>query len=69
MPEWLNGTVSKTVELVRVPRVRISLFPLPIFLLYFLIKLRDSFSLEDLKLFLYYLMIYPLLVILFITRV
>ena len=27
MPEWLNGTVSKTVERVSVPRVRISLFP------------------------------------------
>ena len=27
MPEWPNGTVSKTVVLLRVPRVRIPLFP------------------------------------------
>ncbi len=27
MPEWLNGAVSKTVERVSVPRVRISLPP------------------------------------------
>ena len=28
MPEWPNGTVSKTVVRVTVPRVRIPLFPL-----------------------------------------
>lgn len=27
MPEWPNGTVSKTVVRVTVPRVRIPLFP------------------------------------------
>ena len=29
MPEWSIGTVSKTVVLLRVPRVRIPLFPQP----------------------------------------
>ena len=28
MPEWSNGTVSKTVVPFRVPRVRIPVFPL-----------------------------------------
>ena len=27
MPEWLNGAVSKTVEPVKVPRVRIPFSP------------------------------------------
>ena len=31
MPEWSNGAVSKTVELSRVPRVRIPLSPPPDF--------------------------------------
>ena len=29
MPEWSIGTVSKTVVLLRVPRVRIPVFPQP----------------------------------------